>query len=494
MHWRRCFLVKNNLLSLSSISLSDPTIEKKTAHAEIIITQFDRTEHHFEIINKYEHELRQAHLPLLRLAFCMPLLNYGLFTNKIELAFPISKADCSLLSDLNLVFSRDIFVNKIAQGTNPYILPEFFPDPEKIQPRDADPQAVIHPTQLIDDTPIGEGTDAMKSGVLSSGGKDSLLTYGLLKELGSTVYPLYVNESGGHWRTALTAYKYHKKIEPHTQRMWTNVDRFYSFMLDHLRFIRPDHRKIWHDTYPIRLCIFPFYVFSLLPIFVDERIGNLLLGSEFDDLRYEIRYKGIQHYFGIYDQHQDYDIRMNQWYERRIPGLYQWSALRNISGLVDQNILVRRYPALAKLQRSCHSCHIKNGVVYPCGTCSKCLGILLYLLANDLDPALMKYQRKDIDYFYSNVGASSLKLDKDEKDQSFFLLKQKGSVPKVQCVDHVQKIHIHESTCDPHLYPKQFRNSLLKIIEDYTTGYCALQNGEWVPTNKWQERTATVVP
>lgn len=487
-------MVKNNLLCLSSISLSDLVIEKNTAWAEIITTELDGTKSRFKLMNKYEDDLQEVHLPLLRLAFCMPLLNYSLFSKRIQLNFSISKADLSLLNDLNIVFSRDIFVNKIAEGTNPYILPEFFPDPEKIKSNDGNPKAVIQPIQITDDVSITKSMDAMRSGVLSSGGKDSLLTYGLLKELGSTVYPLYMNESGGHWRTALTAYQYHKKIESNTQRVWTNVDRFYSFMLDHLRFIRPDHRKIWHDTYPIRLCIFPFYVFSLLPIFVDERIGNLLLGSEFDDLRYEIQYKGIKHYFGVYDQHQDYDVRMNQWYEKRIPGLYQWSALRNISGLVDQNILVRRYPALAKLQRSCHSCHIKNSVVYPCGTCSKCLGILLYLLAKDLDPTLMKYQRKDIEEFYTNVGASSLKLDKDEKDQSFFLLKQKDAIPKVQYVDHVEKIHVHPSTCDPRLYPKQFRNGLLKILEEYTTGYCILKNEKWVPTNKWQEQAATIVP
>jgi len=472
----------------------DVRIDKNTACTEVILRESNGIESRFELINKYEKRLHENHLPLLRLAFCMPLLNYGLFSKKIQLNFPISKADFSLLTDLNVIFSRDIFVNKIAQGTNPYILPEFFPDPKKIKSTDGEPSVVIHPARLIADMPIGESMDAMKSGILSSGGKDSLLTYGLLKELGSTVYPFYVNESGGHWKTALTAYKYHQKTEPNTQRVWTNVDRFYSYMLDHLRFIRPDHRKIWYDAYPIRLCIFPFYVFSFLPIFIDEKIGNLLLGSEFDDLRYEIQYKGIQHYFGVYDQHQDYDVRMNQWYEKRIPGLHQWSALRNISGLVDQKMLVQRYPTLAKQQRSCHSCHIKNGVVYPCGTCSKCLGILLYLLANDIDPTLMKYQQIDLEYFYKNVGASSLKLDKDEKDQSFFLLKQQKLLPEVKCVDHVEKIHVHTSTCDPLLYPKQFRDRLLKIIEEYTTGYCILKNGEWVPTEKWQEHTATVNP
>jgi hypothetical protein len=332
--------------------------------------------------------------------------------------------------------------------------------------------------------------DPMKCGVLSSGGKDSLLTYGLLKELGATVYPLYVNESGGHWRTALTAYQYHKKHEPHTKRVWTNIDRFYTFMLDHLRFIRPDHRKVWHDSYPIRLCIFPFYVFSLLPLFAHEEIGNLLLGSEFDDLRYEIQYKGIKHYFGVYDQHQDYDVRMNKWYTTRIPGLHQWSALRNISGLVDQRILVERYPQLARQQRSCHSCHVTNEKIYPCGRCSKCLGILLYLLANKADPTLMNYRKKDVEYFYANVGASSLKLDKDEKDQSFFLLKGKNGVPEVRCVDHVQKIHINPMIGDPLLYPSQFREELLKILERYTAGYCKLENGEWVPAEPWRETPA----
>ena len=48
-------MVKNSLLCLSSISLSDPIIEKNTARSEIIVTESDETEHCFEIMNKYEH-------------------------------------------------------------------------------------------------------------------------------------------------------------------------------------------------------------------------------------------------------------------------------------------------------------------------------------------------------------------------------------------------------------------------------------------------------
>jgi hypothetical protein len=475
---------KSNLICFSSISLDEPVIEKNMARAEVVLKELNGKESRFQLTNKYEHELKRDYLPFLRMAFCMPLLNYGLFSEKFLLNFPISKADLDILNDLNVVFSRDIFVNKVADGTNPYILPEFFPKENQIKAEDGEPKAKIMPVKVTPDVSLASSMDPMRCGILSSGGKDSLLTYGLLKELGANVYPLYVNESGGHWKTALSAYRYHQKTEKNTQRVWTNVDRFYVFMLDHLKFIRPDHRKIWADIYPIRLCIFPFYVFSLLPIFVEESIGNLLLGSEFDDLRYETRYKGIQHYFGVYDQHQDYDVRMNEWYAKRIPGLYQWSALRNISGLVDQRILVSRYPELAKVQRSCHSCHIENGEIYPCGTCSKCLGILLFLLANKSDPIIMNYRKKDIDYFYNKVGTSSLKLDKDEKNQSFFLLKGKGNLPEVTYVDHVEKIHIHPTTCDPNLYPKQFREGLLSILEKYANGYCKLEGDSWVSLEK----------
>ena len=142
-------MANNNLVCLSSISLSDPILDKKTARADVIVTDTNETESHFTLMNKYEHELQETHLPLIRLAFFMPLLNYGLFSKKITVHFPISNTDLSLLNDLNVIFSRDIFVNKIAQGTNPYILPKFFPDPKKITPTGNNMQQKSPPALLI---------------------------------------------------------------------------------------------------------------------------------------------------------------------------------------------------------------------------------------------------------------------------------------------------------------------------------------------------------
>jgi len=254
-------------------------------------------------------------------------------------------------------------------------------------------------------------------------------------------------------------------------------------MLDNLKFIRPDHRKIWADTYPIRLCIFPFYVFSLLPLFVAHRIGNLLIGSEFDDIRSKPKYHGINHYYGVYDQHQDYDIVMNDWYNMRMNGLTQWSTLRNISGLIVERILVNRYPELARLQRSCHSCHFENNKIVPCGSCSKCMGVLLFLFGNQVDPKIMNFKKQDISSFLKNVKPSNLRLDQDEKDQSFYLIGKKEKNQDIKPVRHVEQIHLNDDTCNINMIPIHLRKKIFKIIEKYSNGYCKLVHEKWADYN-----------
>ncbi len=466
-----------DMICFSSIEISEPVINNRSVKTDVILDKINGDKSIFNIILKYEDKVKDNYLPLLRLAFTMPLLNYGLFSKKFKLNFSISNIDYHILNKLNNIFSKDIFVNKILRRRADYILKEYIPTKENIKLEDAKSKAVFEPSKIYNDKVISSDIDKNSCGILSSGGKESLLTYGLLNDIGYKIYPFYVNESGGHWRTAIPAYKYHKKTDDKTQHVWTNIDRFYVFMLDNLKIIRPDHRKIWADTYPIRLCIFPFYVFLLLPIFVDKKIGNLLIGSEFDDIRSNPEYLGIKHYYGIYDQHQDYDILMNRWYAKRIPGLTQWSALRNISGLIVERILVKRYPYLAKYQRSCHSCHFEENKIIPCGKCSKCMGVLLFLLANKNDPKIMNFKNKDIEYFKDHIDTSKLRLDDDEKNQLLYLI---GSINNTKPINHVEKIHINSTNCDPCLIPEQFRNDLFKIITNYTTGFCKLKNEKWI--------------
>ena len=469
-----------DFVCFKDISLTDPAIDTTTATTTVTLTTRHKQHFSFDLSLQYQDPIASEYLPLLRLAFCMPLLNYGLFTERFTLRFPVSSADLSLLNDFNTVFCSETYIHELVKPTAPYLLPGYQIDEKDATAAAAKPKSTFIPDSIATDAALQKNIDAMRCGILSSGGKESLTTYGMLKELGVDVHPLYVNESGGHWRTAMTAYRYHEQTEPNTSRVWTNVDRFYLFMLDHLPFIRKDHRQIRADVYPVRMCIFPYYVFALMPLFAQRRIGNLLMGSEFDDLRMTPSFKGLVDYYGIYDQDVDFDRRMNLWYQRRMPGMMQWSAVRPITGLIVERILFSRYPDLAKNQRSCHSCHIEGEEVVPCGTCSKCMGVLLFLLANKIDPQLIGYTKQAVEAFPTRVKVSNLKLDQDEKEQSFFLM-QGGAGPEVRSVDHVEWIH-NGPSCSMEYVPVQFRDGLLSIMEEYTKGYCKLQDGQWVPT------------
>jgi hypothetical protein len=461
--------------------VSEPSIQGKRVSTQITCEDVEGKRHSFALHAKYEEPIAPEYIALVRMASVMPVLNYGLFTKQIRLMYPLSKSDFSLLNDLLDIFSRDIFINKLVRRKNPYILPEFVLSESDVSEKNAKPMAEIVPEKLAGDQALSYKGDESTCGVLSSGGKESLLTYGMLKEVGADVHPLYVNESGGHWRTAIPAYRHHVKNELNTAKVWTNVDRFYTFMLDHMRIIRPDHRKVWSDTYPIRLCIFPVYVFFLLPIFASKKIGTLLIGSEFDDPRLPMFFRGIRHYFGVYDQTQDFDLRMEKWYGKRMPGLRQWSAVRTISGMIVERILARGYPNLAKLQRSCHSCHFEGNTLVPCGKCSKCLGVLLFLRANNVDPSIMGYRKKDISLLPSRLAKGGLRLDEDEREHATFLASKFEPSLKGTEHDHVETIHLHKATGDLELVPARFRSPLLKIIAEYTEGFTVLEKDAWVP-------------
>jgi hypothetical protein len=469
-----------NLQCFESIEVSEPTLKGNSINTKISCIDTAGDQHLFHFCFKYEEPPSQKQLPLLRLASVMPLLNYGLFTRNIRLEWQLSKADFSLLNDLLDVFSRDIFINKLVRRKNPYVLPQFVPSDAEVLEANARPMAKIVAPSLVEDDAISSGLDEKSCGVLSSGGKESLLTYAMLKEAGAEVHPLYVNESGGHWRTALPAYRHFKKTDPNTKRVWTNVDRLYTFMLDHMKIIRPDHRKIWSDTYPIRLCIFPVYVFLLLPIFADRKIGNLLIGSELDDPRLVPYFKGIRHYFGVYDQVQDFDLRMEQWFAKRMPGMRQWSAVRSVSGMIVERILTRRYPEMARLQRSCHSCRFDDNNIVPCGKCSKCQGVLLFLLANNVDPSIMGYRKEDTEALPARIPMGTLRLDEDERDHSLYLAKLSSNL-KGKEHPHVETIHLHKATSDLELVPARFRVPLLRILGKYTHGFTTLKEDAWVP-------------
>lgn len=407
----------------------------------------------------------------LRMISLIPLVNYSLFTDEIETDFPIPQQDFEYLKEMMVVNSREIYVNKLLKRR------EFYRD-EIIPQYPSEEEANYSPVMGIERE---ENSRVKRSGnggvaVLSSGGKDSLLTYGIMKEIGAEVYPIFVNESGGHWKTASVAHDHFKKNTSNTIRIWTTIDRFYRSMSLKVKALNDKAMEMWSDTYPVRLFIFPVYIFSAIPYIQKFGISAVMKGDEFDDPRGFKPEFGISHYYGIYDQTQKFDQRIEEYFSQIGYNLKFYAAVRNITGFVEEKILFTRYPELAKLQRSCHSCHEENGKIVPCGRCTKCDGILLFMLANSLDPRIINYREQDIKNFQETYGTRNFRLDEDEKNHCLNILSE-GKLGASS--DHVTKIHESKEFSDSERMDPKWREKILGILKEYATGTTHFENDSW---------------
>jgi len=448
--------------------------------------EVDGVRKEYDLIEVYEGSIKDIEgiEEIAALISIVPAINYTLFTKEIDIEFPIHDLDLKFFIDMSEITARDIFVNRIVRRTG-LVKEEFIPDPESVRPEDASPKAEVNVNTRS--TTLDYSGDEGKCGVMVSGGKDSLLSFMLLKEAGCEVHPLFFNESGRHWHVSLKAYRYFRAEEPRTSRVWSNIDRLFNFIESNMRILVKDFKKKTKEIYPIRLFWFEHWAFSFLPILMRRGIGNIIFGNEYDDPSSVPSYfKGIKHYNAIYDQSQDFEDYMTNWFKNRGLGIKQWSPIRSISGLIVQRILYRRYPDIMKLQMSCHSPRHASGELRPCGNCSKCIGIRIFLLANGIDPRIIGYgdELRDI---VEHVESGKYRLDDDELEHSLYLISERLGVklPRAHQHPEVETVRFNDVTARiDHIPYPELRRKIFNIIEEYVNGYSILRDGRWVRVGK----------
>jgi hypothetical protein len=284
-------------------------------------------------------------------------LNYALFCRRIRFRGPFDGADRRLLAGMAENTAREIYVNKL-------LAPNRF-----LRPLPELPLLTRGPyarARLQFDRDVGEAggaaggdtprfgrweTDQERYAVLSSGGKESLLSYGLLKELegrlGLEVHPIFVNESGRHWYTALNAYRHLRRADGRTARVWTNSDRLFNWFLRNMAIVRQDFPRLRADYYPIRLWTLAVFIFAALPLLRKRRVAHLVIGNEHDTTQ-KASHRGIAHYNGLYDQSRWFDMALSRYYRSKGWAVRQLSLLRPLSELLIEKVLVERYPELQR--------------------------------------------------------------------------------------------------------------------------------------------------
>ncbi|MCB0598116.1 MAG: hypothetical protein H6557_20140 [Lewinellaceae bacterium] len=414
-------------------------------------------------------------------------LNYGVFCKRIVLDGAFTAADRRFLRDMLENTSREIYVKKLLQP-NPFLQGAAVGVPAEKRQRYTNAELVFANSRggasEAKETPWATSSDSYC--VLSSGGKDSLLSYGLLKELGKEVHPIFGNESGRHWFTAVNGYRYQQSVEPNTAKVWMNSDRLFAWMLRHLPFIRQDFATVRADDYPIRLWTVAVFLVGVLPLMKKRGIGRLLIGNEYDTTR-RLHHEGIPHYDGLYDQSRFFDEAFTRYFIAKGWGVEQFSILRPISEFMIQKILTQRYPDLQANQLSCHAAHEEEGRMRPCGRCEKCRRIVGMLSVIGGDPHRCGYTDEQIAYALKSLDPQRIKQLGADAAQLFYLLHQAGLVeaPRAKAHPEVMRLRFDKERSPVDVVPEDIRKALYDIVLPYTEGAVRWEKGKWVDWVDW---------
>ena len=477
----------SQLLCIDRLEVGPAKIEPKRIVTPYRVTVGDHQDS-IDLVYRYEEDVFDATRPedlnLASVIAAQVALNYGLFCREIVFAGRFDRSDRRLLTEMAVNTAREIFVKKLLQP-NDYLVRDFS-RPEAVK-RESYLQADL--SFPDDDAAVASPwkTERSRHAILSSGGKESLLSFGLLDELGFETHPVFVNESGRHWFTALNAHRHFEKLIPHTARVWTNCDRVFSWMLRHLSIIRPDFASVRGDDYPIRLWTVAVFLFGILPLVRKRGIARIIIGDEFDTTRRAF-HEGIPHYDGLFDQSRFFDSRMSRYFQKKGWSVVQFSVLRTLSELLVEKILVERYPVLQRHQVSCHAAHTEGQTVRPCGRCEKCRRVVGMLSALGADPRRCGYTDEQIDRCLQRLGKDGIHQESAGERQLLHMLLHLGLLPgdavirgRVAPHPEVLKVRIDRERSPMNVIPADLRRGLFQIFVDHAQGAVRREGRVWVP-------------
>lgn len=478
-----------DLVVFKELKVHGLQVEAKRVKATYTIVRTDGAETSNELIYSYDNpyfDKKNAHdVNLASMMAAQVAINYGLFFETVSFDGLYEEVDKNFIRKMVENTCREILVNKFAVP-NPFLKPPY--DSLELRQQDTYTAAEIVFTNTsfgqLKYTKSAASPDQDRYAILSSGGKDSLLTYGLIKEIG-VPHPVFINESGRHWFTAINAYKYYRENEPNTVKPWCNSDRIFSWMVKQMPFIKEYFQGIRADIYPIRLWTVAVFLFGVLPVARKRNIGNILIGNEYDTT-VKSTFQGISHYNALYDQSKYFDNALTRYYKQKGWNMYQYSILRSLSELLILKILVKRYPELQRLQVSCHAAHEKDGKMYPCGNCEKCRRIVGMLTALDEDPQRCGYTPVQIEKGLENLSAKGVKQIGPDAAHLYHLLLTKNKIADNEHTRKLAKSHAeitqlrfdNERSMMADL-PEYIRKPIFDVYGQYADGAVRLQDRKW---------------
>jgi creatinine amidohydrolase/Fe(II)-dependent formamide hydrolase-like protein len=479
----------DSLMVIDRLEVGPVRVEKRRLVAPYKIIAGDE-ESATELIYSYDEDVFTPDDPgsanLASMIAAQVALNYGLFCREMVFRGPFDRNDRRLLQEMAANTAREIYVKKLLEE-NPFLIP---PATDlEVEKKESYLRAELVFPDAVPPASTPWSTDPGRVAVLSSGGKESLLSHGLLTELGLETHPIFVNESGRHWFTALNAFRHFENQVPNTARVWTNCDRLFNWMLRRLPFIRPDFQSVRSDEYPIRLWTVAVFLFGVLPLVSKRGLGRVIIGDEFDTTR-RVFHQGIPHYDGLYDQSRFFDARLTRYFQKKRWSVAQFSILRPLSELLIEKILVERYPELQQLQTSCHAASVEQDRVRPCGRCEKCRRVVGMLMAVGADPRRCGYTAEQIDGCLRSLASAGVHQEAAGEQQLMSMLTELdllpsdvGATAKVRPRPEVLQVRIDPERSPMDGVPVDLRRGIYQIFLEHAHGAVRRTGRVWVPSH-----------
>lgn len=442
-----------------------------------------------ELVFRYEEPVFEPGSPasanLAAMITAQAALNYGLFCGEMRFHGDFDAHDRKFIEHYVEHTAREIYAIKLL-GDNPFLTGAASELEPEVRQRYAQAAVTFSGTAHAPaPPPAGDLEEARnRYAVLASGGKDSLLSYGLLRELGLRPQSMFVNESGRHWFSALNAYRHLRDTDPGTARVWTNADRLFTWMVRRMPFVRRDFAEVRADIYPIRLWTVAVFLFGVLPLLRQRGIGRLVIGDEFDTtVRRSLR--GITHYDGLFDQSRWFDDAMSRYFGAKSWGTTAFSVLRPCSELLILKTLTERYPDLQAQQMSCHAAHEENGRMVPCGRCEKCRRVVGMLEAVGADPRRCGYSSEQIDACLRGLADKSVKQETEGAEHLLWMLSKQEKIPATVTAhparrhDEILKLRFHPERSPHEAIPRPLRSRLYPLLLQSADGAVKRSGRSW---------------
>ncbi len=276
--------------------------------------------------------------------------------------------------------------------------------------------------------------------ILFSFGKDSLLTYGLLNELGIKTILIFMREPQSNFENA------HKKKLAH--KFYNQFDEEITFFPLSIGRLRQSEGLCWGWD-----IILSQYTFLLLPYFFSLKTKYLFFGNEQSCNFYLIDKEGF-FVNPVFEQSIFAMQHLNDIPKHFSINTHIGSLVEPIHEIFITFILHHRYPEIGRFQMSCFSEKEEAKKRRWCGVCEKCARMYVFLKAFNFSPErigfyenmltlkaekfFVLFDKKNVDSTYGSSG-----LGRDEQLLAFYLAYKSGT--KGELIEKFKKQFLKEA-------------------------------------------------